>query len=266
MDDFDFDAEQFVDFLEDGKNFIIIFYQIGKFILIITIPALVLLFNLLKESKECDTKMTVLYVMSFIVEKMSVSIKLEADDLIKYLPLLWEESEEHNMLRCAIISTLLQIIKALYEVPESSTVFIYKIIEISTNVNEPSHVYLQDEGLELWLIVVQYSKQMNQELLKLCDNLHPLIEQSSMNLRTCLSIVQTYIFLCPDIFLPRYGKDIVHTCHYILTDLRAEAHVIVNRLFLTVLRVAPDYAIELLRPILIDVFKYVCILLLFVSI
>lgn len=236
MDDFEFDAEQFLEFLE---------------------PVIALLFSLLKESTECDTKMTVLYVMSFIIEKMSMSIKLEVESLIQYLPLLWDESREHEMLRCAIISTLLQIIKALYEIPspEPIVAFIYQIIEMSTNVNEPSHVYLLDEGLELWLIVVQYSKTMNHDLLKLCDNLLPIIEQSSNNLRTCLAITQTYIFLCPDVFLPRYGKDIIKTCHYLLSDLRAEGVVVIYRLFLTVLRVAPKYSIELLRPYLIEVFK-----------
>lgn len=85
MNDFDFNAEQFLEFLD---------------------PTLALLFTLLKEAVECDTKMNVLNIMSFIVEKMSLSIKLEADNLVQYLPLLWEESNEHNMLRCAIISSL----------------------------------------------------------------------------------------------------------------------------------------------------------------
>ncbi|XP_065094368.1 importin-11-like [Ochlerotatus camptorhynchus] len=236
MDDFEFDAEQFLEFLE---------------------PVIALLFSLLKEANGCDTKMTVLYVMSFIIEKMSMSIKLEVENLIQYLPLLWDESREHDMLRCAIISTLLQIIKALYEIPspEPIVAFIYQIIEMSTNINEPSHVYLLDEGLELWLIVAQYSRTMNHDLLKLCDNLLPLIEQSSTNLRTCLAITQTYIFLCPDVFLPRYGKDIIKTCHYLLTDLRTEGVIVIYRLFLTVLRIAPKYSIELLRPYLVEVFK-----------
>lgn len=236
MDDFEFEAEQFLELLE---------------------PVIALLFSLLKEAHGCETKMTVLYVMSFIIEKMSMSIKLEVENLIQYLPMLWEESREHDMLRCAIISTLLQIIKALYEIPspEPIVAFIYKIIEMSTNINEPSHVYLLDEGLELWLIVVQYSRTMNHDLLKLCDNLLPLIEQSSNNLRTCLAITQTYIFLCPDVFLPRYGKDIIKTCHYLLTDLRTEGVIVIYRLFLTVLRIAPKYSIELLRPYLVEVFK-----------
>lgn len=85
LEDFDFDAEQFLEFMEPSFN---------------------LLFHLLKEAKECDTKMNVLYVMSFIVEKMSLSMKIQADNLVGYLPRLWEEGCEHNMLRVAIISAL----------------------------------------------------------------------------------------------------------------------------------------------------------------
>ena len=174
LEDFDFCAEQFLEFLE---------------------PSFTLLFHLLKESKECDTKMNVLHVMSFIVEKMSLSIKIQADNLVSYLPLLWEEGVEHNMLRVAIISALvsfllkfrrifkeanfkifqLQIIKAIYELPESITPFVYQVIQMSTNVNDPSTVYLMDEGLELWLVVIQYTPIPNEALLRLCDNLLPII-------------------------------------------------------------------------------------------
>lgn len=93
LDDFDFCPEQFLEFLE---------------------PSFSLLFSLLKESKECDTKMNILYVMSFIVEKLSLSIKIQANTLILYLPLLWEEGDsEHNMLKVSIISALVRNLSVL---------------------------------------------------------------------------------------------------------------------------------------------------------
>lgn len=154
LEDFNFDAEQFLEFLEPSFN---------------------LLFVLLKGAKECDTKMNVLYVMSFIVEKMSMSMKIQANNLVAYLPMLWQEGHEHNMLQIAIISSLLQIIKAIDELPQLIISFIYQVVSISTNINDPMAVYLMEEGLELWLIVVQYSPQPNDALLKLCDNILPII-------------------------------------------------------------------------------------------
>lgn len=154
LEDFDFDGEQFLEFLEPSFN---------------------LLFVLLKEAKECDTKMNILYVMSFIVEKMSQAMRIQADNLVAYLPLLWEEGVDHNMLRIAIISSLLQIIKAIEELPQSIAPFIYQVVSISTNIADPSTVYLMDEGLELWLVVVQYSPEPNEALMKLCDNILPVM-------------------------------------------------------------------------------------------
>lgn len=67
------------------------------------------------------------------------------------------------------------MIKAIYEVPPSILPFVYQVIAISTNVNDPSTVYLLDEGLELWLVVIQYANSPNEALFKLCDNLLPII-------------------------------------------------------------------------------------------
>lgn len=120
--------------------------------------------------------MNVLHIMSMVVDKMSDNIvEKQADNLIRYLPLLWEESRDHNMLRCAIISTLVQVVKALSEVPLHLVPFLYPVIGMSTNKNEPSHVYLLEEGLELWIAVVENSTTLNNDLLELSSNIFTII-------------------------------------------------------------------------------------------
>lgn len=42
-------------------------------------------------------------------------------------------------------------------------------------MDEPSHVYLLEEGLELWLSVIENSSLMTPELLQLCGNVLPII-------------------------------------------------------------------------------------------
>jgi len=78
---------------------------------------------------------------------------------------------------------------------------------------------------------------------------------SSEQLRTCLYIIQSYILLNPDIYLQRFGKAVVTTCAYLLTDLRPEGIGVVMKLFEAFLRSKPDYGIELLKPILPDIFR-----------
>lgn len=149
----------------------------------------------------------------------------------------------------------LQIVKALCDIPQKLAPFLYPVIGVSTNVNEPSHIYLLEEGLELWLIVIENSETMTPELLDLCSNVLPIIEGSSENLRTCLYIIQSNILLNPEVYLQRYGKDVVNTCGYLLSDLRPDGIVMIMKLFEAYLRSKPDYGIELLKPVLPDIFK-----------
>ena len=55
--------------------------------------------------------MQVLYVLSFIIERVGVLIRPHSASLIDYIPALWSESSDHNMLRCAILSTLIHLVQ-----------------------------------------------------------------------------------------------------------------------------------------------------------
>lgn len=53
--------------------------------------------------------------------------------------------------------------------------FLYPVIKLSTNKDEPSHIYFLEDALELWLVVVQNSTTLTPELLSLSSNLLPII-------------------------------------------------------------------------------------------
>ncbi|XP_050322482.1 importin-11 [Bactrocera neohumeralis] len=234
--DFEFAPEHFLPYLE---------------------PCFNALFVLLGEARECDTKMNVLTIMSCIVEKMSDNIELQADNLISYLPLLWKESEDFNMLRCAIICTLQQLAKALRDIPESMKPFLYNVIQLSTDLQELSYIYLMEEGLALWVAVVENSTVMSTELLDLCKNLLPIIEMSSENLRIVLILIQAYILLDAHSFLERYGKEFVQFCARMFDDLRPEGITLMLKVFETCLKSDANYGLELVRPALPYIFKQV---------
>lgn len=61
-----------------------------------------LLCQLLKQVEESDTKIKVLGVLSFLIERVDIHIRPFSSQLADYLPFLWQESAEHNMLRCCI--------------------------------------------------------------------------------------------------------------------------------------------------------------------
>ncbi len=59
------------------------------------------------------SQMQVLHVMSYVIERVGVEIRPFATALMQYLPSLWQESEEHNMLRCAILTTLTNLVQVI---------------------------------------------------------------------------------------------------------------------------------------------------------
>lgn len=119
--------------------------------------------------------MHVLNVMSLMVERVGQTIRPHTDALIHYLPLLWRESEEHNMLRCAIVSTLVQLVKALGSASAELNQFLLPIIQLGTNVNQGAIVYLLEDSLELWLTVLENTTTMTIELMQLFNNMPALL-------------------------------------------------------------------------------------------
>ena len=66
---------------------------------------------------------------------------------------------------------------------------------LSTNINNPCSVYLLEDGLELWLVSLQNSRQLLPQWMHLTSNIPPILELGSENLRTMIYIVQAYVIL-----------------------------------------------------------------------
>lgn len=64
---------------------------------------------------------------------------------------------------------------AISDIPAFLASFLYPVIALSTNKDEPSHIYFLEDALELWLVVVQNSTSLTTELLELSSNLLPII-------------------------------------------------------------------------------------------
>lgn len=119
--------------------------------------------------------MQVLNVMTLILERMGSPIQVHSDSFVQYLPHLWQESEEHDMLRCAIVSTLVQIVKAHCGVKPELNPFLLPIIQLGTDTTRKAIVYLLEDSLDLWLAVLEYSTNMSPELMELFNNMPPLL-------------------------------------------------------------------------------------------
>ncbi|XP_024221390.1 importin-11 isoform X3 [Bombus vosnesenskii] len=234
IDDFQFNPEEFSPYLE---------------------PAFSLLFSLLKEVKECDTKMYVLYVLSFMIERAGSEINPLVGALSSYLPALWQECEEHNMLRCAIISTLVHLEKALGSESVLIEPLVVGVIALSCDVNQNCHVYLLEDGLQLWLALLQNAAAPTLAIMELAKNLPAVLEKSFEHLKLCLYIVQAYVILSPQEFLSQRGAIIIETLRSLLGDLNSEGVVMIMTVFELCLCASPRQGAELIKPVLITIFE-----------
>lgn len=79
------------------------------------------------------------------------------------------------MVRCAIVSTLVQIVKALGSMSMELNAFLIPIIQLGTDVNQSAIVYLLEDTLELWLAVLENSAVMTNDLMQLFNNMAALL-------------------------------------------------------------------------------------------
>uniref|UniRef100_A0A673H757 Importin-11 n=1 Tax=Sinocyclocheilus rhinocerous TaxID=307959 RepID=A0A673H757_9TELE len=204
VDDFEFRTEQFLPYLESIFG---------------------LLFQLLQQVNECDTKMQVLHVISCVIERVSIQIRPYVGCLVQYLPVLWKQSEEHNMLRCAILTTLIHLVQGLGAESKNLYPFLLPVIQLSTDVSQPPHVYLLEDGLELWLVTLENSPAITPELLRIFQNMSALLELSSENVRTCFQIINAYIYLSATDFLQNYAEALCRSFYELLRDITTEGQV-----------------------------------------
>ncbi|XP_057645829.1 importin-11 isoform X3 [Chionomys nivalis] len=234
VDDFEFRTDQFLPYLE---------------------TMFTLLFQLLQQVTECDTKMHVLHVLSCVIERVNVQIRPYVGCLVQYLPLLWKQSEEHNMLRCAILTTLIHLVQGLGADSKNLYPFLLPVIQLSTDVSQPPHVYLLEDGLELWLVTLENSPCVTQELLRIFQNMSPLLELSSENLRTCFKIINGYIFLSSTEFLQTYAVGLCQSFCELLPEITTEGQVQVLKVLENTLKVNPVLGPQMFQPILPYVFR-----------
>ncbi|XP_078074507.1 importin-11 isoform X3 [Mustelus asterias] len=214
-----------------------------------------LLFHLLQEVTECDTKMHVLHVISCVIERVGMQIRPYVGCLVQYLPLLWKQSEDHNMLRCAILTTLIHLVQGLGADSKNLYPFLLPVIQLSTDVSQPPHVYLLEDGLELWLVTLENSPSITPELLGIFQNMSALLELGSENVRTCFQIINAYIFLTSSEFLQNFAAGLCQSFCELMQDITTEGQVQVLKVVENVLKVNPILGPQMFQPLLPSVLK-----------
>ncbi|EFC41357.1 importin-11 [Naegleria gruberi] len=186
-EDIDFEPNDFVEHLE---------------------PFMKILIHILSNVEQEDTKLSLLTLISFVVEKMDNKILPYCEVLVKMLPVLWNSCFDSTLVKTQVISALSKIVKLL----ESNSVILYEfllpLISYSTDVEQEEHAYFIEDALELWHSTVQYAPEPVQGLMSIFPNLVKIIDTSYDYLVLALRIIESYILLGKSQFLGTFGSQL----------------------------------------------------------
>ncbi|XP_065837165.1 importin-11-like [Oscarella lobularis] len=232
VDEYEFRTEQFLPFLESTSA---------------------LLFQLLHEVEECETKMHVLRSFSLLIERVGPEIRPYSDALIHYLPELWEKSADHNLLRTNIVCTLRYLVQALGVTSVQLYPLVLPIIQYGTDLDQPAHVYLLDDALDLWHVLLLFSPRLTPEILHLFGRMSLLLELGSERLRVCLRIITSYVLLGPSDFVQTYFDILLPHFVSLLRNVKDEGIVVLMQITDDLVCSLPDVVPSLFKPLLKNV-------------
>ncbi|KAK9453741.1 armadillo-type protein [Dipodascopsis uninucleata] len=202
VDEWDFSLDAFLPYLE---NF------------------LVRLVALISKVAMIETKLSILQVISVIVEVAETHILAYADKIVALLPALWDQAGDEHILKGAILQTLTNLIKST---GKESFKFHALYIPLIAGIVDPKselNVYLLEDALDLWQSTIITAASATPELLSLLPILLEYMDQGTENLRIVLSILEGYVVLVPQYVNSQHGREIFSIMRSFIGNLKLEA-------------------------------------------
>jgi len=217
-----------------------------------------MLLQILNLVSQEDTKLSLLSLVCVVVEKMDHMIIPYCDTLVKVLPVLWNSCDDSTMVKTQVISAISKIVRLL----ENNSVILYDflipLIQFSTDVDQPEHLYFIEEGLELWHITMQYAPEHNQKLMDLFPNLVKMLDLSLENVMAAIRLIESYSLLGKSHFLSTYGEALNQIFCNVLENAKPKAMFLCGTVIETIFT---EYPVESSRLFALPVKKMIEIFL-----
>lgn len=205
IDDWDFEAATFAPFLEQSVH--------G-------------LKHLVGEVEEPESRMKILSCMSMIVERMDEHIAPYSQQILEILPPLWHAATDQNLLQSAILVIMTKLIESLKSQSMGLHHMVMPLIRLSVDPTQEAHVYLMEDGFELWLATLKTASQSTDELMSLVPAAVSLLSEGMDHMRNMLKILQSYLMLDAERTFQSAGPSLINAVAGIVSEgLRSEASV-----------------------------------------
>ncbi|KND02473.1 uncharacterized protein SPPG_09070 [Spizellomyces punctatus DAOM BR117] len=167
--------------------------------------------------------------LGVIIERFQGELGAFVPKIMALLPRVWEGAEGQEMFRASIVVVLQRLVVALRAESVQLHDFVIPVLSFSLNVQNPAHIYLLEDAIDLWLAVIQNTPRCTPQLAALLEYGMALLEYGSESLKTVLKVVESYVVLEPVGVLQTYAHPILTRLCTMLGSLRPEASTSILR-------------------------------------
>ena len=159
--------------------------------------------NLIQEVSMVETKLALLTTVGTVIEAMNHHVISSANEIVSILPNLWNENNQENMMKSAIVLVLAKLVKAM----RSESVRIHSVllptIKMAMDPNSESQIYLIDDSIELWVSIIRQTptSAVSADLISMIPLVLPTFEMETEYIKAGLRITTSYAILTPSSLL-----------------------------------------------------------------
>lgn len=159
--------------------------------------------DLIQEVSMIETKLALLNTIGTIIDAMDLHVVSSSDEIVALLPKLWNENNQENLMKQAIVTTLAKLVKSM----RSESIRIHSVmlptIKMAMDPTSESQVYLLDDSLELWSQIMRQTPETatSDDLLSIIALVFPTYEMETEYIKLGLRITQSYAILAPSSLL-----------------------------------------------------------------
>jgi hypothetical protein len=204
------------------------------------------LFNIVQRAEYVDTKLRVMPALRTTIEQVGDRIGPYADGIVTMLGNMWNSAECTAFLRQATIRTLTKIVDAVGDSSRFAA-FFYHVVDYSVSLSSEDILYVLEDGLDLWIAVVNNATVFTPELLQLFPKVLAIINQSVTLIDRCMKVVEAYILLGRSDFLQVYMADLGRLFAKLASDLLDDAISYLLKPLETLIMLYPQEAVPMLQ-------------------
>ncbi|KAJ7540520.1 hypothetical protein O6H91_10G020100 [Diphasiastrum complanatum] len=209
-----------------------------------------LLFQFMKQAQEFDSKLQIFNMVSLVIDRLGEKVTPCTEELLSFLPQVWQDSEGQSLLRIQVIFALQRLVIALGPRSPLCYELLFPMLQYSTDVNQPDELNMLEDGLQLWQSTLKYAPSMVTQLLELFPHLVSGMERSLDHLQVAMKIIESYILLGGQAFLQRHAVGVVKILDAVVGNVKEKGMMCTLPVIETLIQCFPGEAPPLLERVL----------------